>query len=369
MRRPFFSLWALVALCLVAGGCQTRSDPSTDIIRLSDEDPALVVLGPDARASDSSDAAPPAGAVESVSERPEADASTDVDTPSAPSKDAEPSERLAQTERSAASSAEPQPVPATAARPPFRISERLFYDLKWEALKVGEALMTVEGPEEINGVQCYHLTMQIRTDPVIDLVYKVRTRIEGWTTLNMERTLLYTKRQQEGKTNRDVRVTFDWDGRTAHYTNWNRPHKPALDLTSDVFDPISAVYFFRTLNLTPGQNYQVPLTDGKKWIDGSIDALRYESVEVPLGKFDTVLVEPEVGDAGGVFKKSPDAAVYIWMSRDRYNIPVKMASSVVVGDFSAELREIEVEGMRGILPDMAYAGPPEETQLEAGPRR
>ncbi len=361
MLRALQSLWVLLAVGILTG-CSTRSDPSTDLIHLSDEDPALLALGNASGEPAPSNAPPPAG---------DTDATPDPDaTPRSTDPDPGPAEPpVSVADATPADPGETAPTPLASARPPFRVSERLFYDLKWEALKVGEALMTVEGPEEINGVPCYKLSMQIRTDPVIDLLYKVRTRIEGWATLNMSRTLLYQKRQVEGKTNRDVRVSFDWDGRTAHYTNWNRPHKPALDLSSDVFDPISAVYFFRTLDLTPGQNYHVPLTDGKKWIDGSIDALRYESIEVPLGKFDTILVQPEVTDAGGVFKKSPDAAVYIWMSRDRYSIPVKMASSVVVGDFSAELREIEVEGMRGILPDMAYAGPPEEKQLEAGPRR
>ncbi|MGF1485175.1 MAG: DUF3108 domain-containing protein [Opitutales bacterium] len=361
--------WLLSALCFAA--C-TSSELSTDPIVLSEVDPALpsdADFGPSAP-----DEAP---VVFSEADPP---SQTDSTTPSG---------ELASSETAANVGLADAPAPViddgdlpaadhtNAPRapglqgeaPPFRISERLYYDLKWEALKVGEGLMMVEGPEEIDGIPCYKLSLTIRTDPVIDLVYKVRTRIYGWAQLNMQRSLLYTKRQIEGKTNRDVRVTFDWDGKTSHYTNWNRPHKPAVDLKEDGFDPISAVYFFRTLDLRPGQNYYVPLTDGKKWVDGSIDALRYEEVEVPLGKFDALLVRPDVGDAGGVFKKSPNAEVLIWLSNDRYHIPVKMASSVVVGDFSAELRAIEVEAQRGIPEGMAYNGPPDPKEIETGPRR
>jgi hypothetical protein len=43
---------------------------------------------------------------------------------------------------------------------------------------------------------------------------------------------------------------------------------------------------------------------------------------------------------GGVFEKSPDAKLQLWVSADYRRLPVKLKSKVIVGSFTGELQSM-----------------------------
>jgi hypothetical protein len=63
--------------------------------------------------------------------------------------------------------------------------------------------------------------------------------------------------------------------------------------------------------------------------------------EDPGGRVRHLLVEPDVRDIGGVFRKSPDATLQVWITDDARRIPVRVKSKVAVGHFSMELTGYE----------------------------
>ncbi len=95
---------------------------------------------------------------------------------------------------------------------------------------------------------------------------------------------MYTERHIAGNTKKDLIVSFDWNQLTAQYSNFKK-----------------------------------------------------ERITVPAGTFDTYLIEPELKDVGGVFKKSKNAKIQLWITADRRRIPVKIKSKVIVGNFTGEL--------------------------------
>jgi hypothetical protein len=58
---------------------------------------------------------------------------------------------------------------------------------------------------------------------------------------------------------------------------------------------------------------------------------------VKSGTYDTYLIEPEIKHIGGVFEKSKNAKIKLWVTADKRKIPVKIKSKVVVGSFVGEL--------------------------------
>jgi len=51
-------------------------------------------------------------------------------------------------------------------------------------------------------------------------------------------------------------------------------------------------------------------------------------------------LEPNLKDIGGVFEKSKDAKISIWVTADHRRIPVMIKSKVIVGSFVGELTDI-----------------------------
>lgn len=226
---------------------------------------------------------------------------------------------------------------ATGDRPSaFKPGERLTFVLKWTIVPAGEAVLEVLPIRETDGRDARHFVLTARTNAFVDNFFMVRDRIDGWTDVPMTGSLRYRKKQHEGKTRRDVTVLFDWIEMTAQYTNNNNAREP-ITITEGTFDPLSIFYWFRQKDLSVGDRIQRSVTDGKKHVIGIADVVKRETIEVPAGTFDTFLVEPDLAHVGGVFEKSPDASIQVWVSADHRRIPIKLKSKVMVGSFSGEL--------------------------------
>ena len=204
-------------------------------------------------------------------------------------------------------------------------------------IPAGEAVLTVEPMDAIDGRAAHHFLMTVRTNAVVDAFYKVRDRIEAWTDAGMTRSLHYRKVQHEGRHRmRDVVVDFDWQRALATYTNRGEVRAP-IALLPGTFDPLSALYFTRLADLSPTTTVERPVTDGKKSVRGRARVVGRERIRVPAGTFAAVLIEPDLCDVGGVFEKSPGGRIRLWLSDDARRIPLRVQSEVAVGHFVGEL--------------------------------
>lgn len=92
---------------------------------------------------------------------------------------------------------------------PFYPGEKLTFQLKWTLIPAGEGILEVLPIETINGVKAYHFVLTAKSNSFVDLFYKVRDRIDAYTDIEMNHTILYKKKQREGKTQKDVGVVFE----------------------------------------------------------------------------------------------------------------------------------------------------------------
>ncbi len=97
------------------------------------------------------------------------------------------------------------------------------------------------------------------------------------------------------------------------------------------------IFILRGQDLDHMDSITRPVTDGKKLVLGTAKILRRERVIVPAGRFDTYVVEPDMKKVQGVFEKSKDARLLVWLTADSRHLMVKAESKVVVGAIVAEL--------------------------------
>lgn len=226
---------------------------------------------------------------------------------------------------------------------PFRPGEKLTYEVRWQFVPAGLATLEVLPMKTINGAPAQHFVLTVRTNDFIDTFYKVRDRVDAFTDADVTRSVLYRKKQREGKHKRDITVAFDWEKSQVRYTNFGKAKRP-VSLLPGSFDPLSVFYAFRFRHLKENTSLEAPVTDGKKCVIGKAQVLTKENIVTPSGTYETYLVEADMKDAAGVFKKSKDAKLLIWVSSDHRHIPVRIASKVAVGSFIAELTSIENNG-------------------------
>jgi Protein of unknown function (DUF3108) len=219
---------------------------------------------------------------------------------------------------------------------PFYPGEKLTFILKWTIIPAGESVLEVLPMETIDGVKTYHFLMTAKSNAFIDAFYKVRDRIDAYTNTEMTRSVLYKKKQREGSSHRDIVVKFDWQENKAQYTNFKEILAP-IDILPGSFDPLSAFYFVRLFDFQEKSIIERPVTDGKTCIIGKLSVVKRETLKLKSGTYDTFLIEPELKHIGGVFEKSKNAKLQLWVTADKRRIPVKIKSKVVVGSFVGEL--------------------------------
>lgn len=227
---------------------------------------------------------------------------------------------------------------------PFNPGERLTFALKWMFIPAGEAVLEVLPIETVDGNKSYHFLLTAKSNKFIDHFYKVRDRIDAYADIKMTRSILYKKSQLEGKTHRDIVVQYNWAKYKAQYSNFKEEREP-IDLLPGAFDPLSAFYYMRLFDLEADLIIERPVTDGKKCIIGKITVIKRETIKLASGTYDTFLVEPDVKHIGGVFEKSKNAKIQLWVTADHRRMPVKIKSKVVVGSFTGEL--VSATGLKG----------------------
>lgn len=227
------------------------------------------------------------------------------------------------------------PCYAEGKRIPFSPGEKLFFEVRWAFIPAAEGVIEILPMETIDGVTCYHFSMTSRTYEFVDVFYKVRDRLDAFADAGMTRSILY-KKAQDGKRKRKISVEFDWNKLQSRYSNFDQRAEPVSILPGS-FDPLSVFYAFRLFHLKEGEELKAPVTDGKKCVVGRAKVIKREKIKVKDAVYDTFLVEPDIDQLGGVFEKSKNAKLQIWVTADGSSIPVRVKSEVVVGSFVAEL--------------------------------
>ncbi len=223
---------------------------------------------------------------------------------------------------------------------PFGPGEKLKFVLKWGNIPAGEATLEVLPVETINGEDAYHFVVTAETNSFVDIFFRVRDKIDSYTDLDVTRSLLYKSKQREGSYKRDILVDFDWTKQQAQYSNASKK-KPPLPIFLGTVDPLSALYHVRTNELQEGVDVRRPVTDGRNNVTGTVQVIRRETVKVPAGTFETFLIQPQTEGIGGVFQKSKNAKLYLWVTADHRRMPVKVKSKVAVGSFVGELVSVK----------------------------
>ena len=234
---------------------------------------------------------------------------------------------------------------------PFHTGERLTYTLRWEFINAGEATLEVLPDETLDGRPVRHFVLTARSNSFLDKIYKVRNRIDAYADLSLSRSVLYRKKEKEGRHERDVVVRFDWKEQTVVYANFGSPRDP-VPLMPGAFDPLSAFYFVRAVGLAPGKTLERPVTDGKKCVLGRVEVLERETIRVNGRAYDTYRLEPDLRHVGGVFEKSRDAKIELWVSADHRHIPIRIKSKVAVGSFVGEI----ISDSEAVGPDRIQGG-------------
>lgn len=227
-----------------------------------------------------------------------------------------------------------------AADVPFRVGERLTYQIFWGPFVAGRASLAVEGIEPVDGHDCYHLVAYARTSGLAELLYHVETTNESWLDVNELCTRRSRERRVEGKHTRAGETRYDYATKQAMTTNYLTGKIKNSELDAPVQDMVSSLYFIRTkpLALNVDQNFLINVSGSNYTVNVRPD-LRKTMYFRPTGDVAALRLEPKPTLTVVAANKG---RMWFWVSDDIRRLPLLVASDLKIGSAKLVLNKIEM---------------------------
>lgn len=217
---------------------------------------------------------------------------------------------------------------------PFGVGEHFLFSIEYGPIKAGTATLAIEDIELVDGHPCYNIRSEARSGRTFSLFFKVRDDVESYLDIFHLFTRRFTKKLQEGKYHAHQEIDFDHNKLIATYHNGKQ-----YEIPPNVQDVLSAFYYARTLDLKVGDEIAIDSHADKKNYPLLVKVHRKETVTVPAGEFDCLVIEPVLRSAG-IFEQK--GTLTVWVTDNAVKMPVLMKSKVFVGSIAAKLRTYQL---------------------------
>ena len=217
--------------------------------------------------------------------------------------------------------------------------EELKYGVYYSFIKAGTAYIKNRGLTTVNGRKAYLLQTTAFSAAVIDAFFKVRDVNYSWLDAENFYSLGYLQSVREGSYKRDEWLIFDYP-RRLFYGELQKKEAPRVisgELSMQVLDMLSSLYFVRAQKLEPGKDIIFDIINRERQYPLVVKVLGKETVKTDAGKFNCIVVEPQFRGEGIFVSKGK--SLKVWLTDDEYKMPVKMKTEVFIGSVSAELLE------------------------------
>jgi hypothetical protein len=226
----------------------------------------------------------------------------------------------------------------------FGPGERLVYSVRYGIIRAGEATLEVGPPVSVASRECYHLIGTAASGDPFSSFFRVDDRMESWLDAEFILPWRFRKELNEGSFKAKQQIEIDQVNRTATYHDGK-----TMGLDPQVQDVLSALYWLRTMDLTPGTRVVIPTHVDKRNVNLEVAVLGRERIDTPAGEFDCLEVEPKLLIDTGLYDQEK-GKLLIYLTDDRRKIPVHFKIKVFFGSLVLTLTDYQEGKVNGSVP-------------------
>ena len=221
----------------------------------------------------------------------------------------------------------------------FQKNSHFDYDIYWSFLKIGSAQLSfhdIEIPKSTD--KKYEVRFSVKSNELVSAIYPIESHIVSSLIISNDqiKPSIYTKNSNEGGKQSDSIVRFNYQLNQITEEKDETLLQP-IEITKDLQDPLSLIVAICQNDFQIDPIFHQDVSDGGQIISIRSSYLQSETIKTQLGEFRTEVIDIDPQGLRGVFKKSPDANVVLYLSEHSPAIPLKLKSKVRVGSFYAIL--------------------------------
>ena len=201
------------------------------------------------------------------------------------------------------------------ARVPWAAGEHLEYNVRLAGISSGDGTMQVIGIDTMRGRAAWRLHFNIRGSMPFG-TYHVDDSYDSWMDVESLNSLRFEQNLYEG--GRHTPRYYDiFPSRGVFHQEGKEERKSV----ADPLDDASFFFFVRSLPLEVGKEYSFDNYFNPDANPVVIKVLRKDTIDVPAGRFATIVLQPTI-KTNGIFSK--DGHAEIWLSDDDHRILVQL---------------------------------------------
>jgi hypothetical protein len=211
--------------------------------------------------------------------------------------------------------------------------ESLHYSVEWRLINAGFADLTFDETSS---------TLHLKSTGLVSRLFRVDNTFEAKFTKEFC-TKEYKLHAEEGSKRRDTKVVFS--GNQSKYVEMDLlksevASERELTIAACTHDITAALAKLRTMNLAPGQNATMPISDGKKFAQARVEAQQRDKITTKLGTFQTIRHEAFLFN-DVIFKRS--ARLLVWITDDARRLPIQIQvrMRIHIGTVTLQLDTVE----------------------------
>jgi hypothetical protein len=213
----------------------------------------------------------------------------------------------------------------------FAVGEAATYRVRWTSgpldVPAGQATISAVAP---HGSERFRFQVVATTAVWVSRFYEANVRLESAADDRIL-PLRYTELVDEGVRRTERQLDFDFGRREVRLTSGGTPI--TLPLSAQSRDPVSALFFVRTLPISTGATFALPVNDNGRRLTLHVNVIGRESMTLDGRTWDAWKLEPRVSDR---IDRDP-LAITAWVSADARRIPLVIEVSAGFGSVRVEL--------------------------------
>ncbi|SPP65611.1 conserved exported hypothetical protein [Nitrospira lenta] len=216
---------------------------------------------------------------------------------------------------------------------PFRVGERLTYDISFLNISAGTAVMEVGPGDAVGNHPSGRFITTAVSSPKVTRFFPVDNRVESLTDLTTLLPERMTFRRREGKKKEDIEYVFHRNDNTVSATRGGVTE--VLPIPAETQDLISCLYYVRSLlPLKPGASQALTVYHDKKIRQIEVRVEKIELLDGPWGNLEAAQVLV-IMPFQGIFLNQGN--IRVWFTTDERRVPLRMKAKVVIGSIVADL--------------------------------
>lgn len=217
--------------------------------------------------------------------------------------------------------------------------ERLKYSINWMGTNAGMAILDVGSPVTLESGRAVQIISIARSNDFISRIFPVEDRVVTYMDIGKLLPLRSKISQSEGSRYKNRELRFDRINHKVREIEGGK--ETTYDIDPQAQDSLSVLYYFRTLQFPlPGNSIFLKVFEGGKNWDLEIKILGNETVDTPIGSYNTIKTVV-MARYEGIFLNKGD--ITIWFTNDNRHIPVQMKSQVIIGSVTVQLISEETD--------------------------